>query len=48
MPRKSRKSRIDAPGAMYHIIVRGIDRQQIFENDEDRNNFLSKLGVILK
>jgi REP element-mobilizing transposase RayT len=33
---------------MHHIIVRGIDRQIIFENDEDRNNFLSRLGVILK
>lgn len=42
-----RKSRIDAPGAMHHIIVRGIDRQKLFNNDEDRNNFLSRLGVIL-
>jgi len=42
-----RKSRIDAPGAMHHIIVRGIDRQKIFKKDEDRNNFLSRLGVIL-
>ncbi|MBU1180974.1 MAG: transposase [Pseudomonadota bacterium] len=42
-----RKSRIDAPGAMHHIIVRGIDRQQIFENDEDRNNFIGRLGIIL-
>jgi hypothetical protein len=39
-----RKSRIDAPGAMHHIIVRGIDRQIIFENDEDRNNFIGRLG----
>ena len=42
-----RKSRIDAPGAMHHIIVRGIDRQKLFKNDEDRNNFLSRLSVIL-
>jgi len=42
-----RKSRIDAPGAMHHIIVRGIDRQKLFKNDEDRNNFLSRFGVIL-
>ena len=42
-----RQSRIDAPGAMHHIIVRGIDRQKIFENDEDRNHFQSRLGVIL-
>ena len=42
-----RKSRIDAPGALHHIIVRGIDRQKIFENDEDRDHFLSRLGIIL-
>ncbi|MFH1976833.1 MAG: transposase [Pseudomonadota bacterium] len=43
----ARKSRIDAPGAMHHIIVRGIDRQKLFNKDEDRNNFLSRLSVIL-
>ena len=32
---------------MHHIIARGIDRQKIFENDEDRNHFLSRLGIIL-
>lgn len=25
-----RKSRIDAPGALHHIIVRGIERRKIF------------------
>ena len=25
-----RKARIDAPGALHHIIVRGIDRKKIF------------------
>ncbi|MDI6687945.1 MAG: transposase [Desulfobacterales bacterium] len=42
-----RKSRIDAPGALHHIIVRGIERRQIFEADADRDNFLSRLGDIL-
>ena len=42
-----RKSRIDAPGALHHIIARGIDRRQIFENDADRDHFLSRLGDIL-
>jgi len=42
-----RKSRIDAPGALHHIIVRGIERRQIFETDADRDNFLSRLGDIL-
>ena len=42
-----RKSRIDAPGALHHIIARGIDREKIFENDGDRDHFLSRLGDIL-
>jgi len=27
-----RQSRIDAPGALHHIISRGIDRQKLFES----------------
>jgi REP element-mobilizing transposase RayT len=43
-----RKSRIDAPGALHHIIARGIERRQIFENNADRDSFLARLGDILK
>ena len=43
-----RKARIDAPGALYHIICRGIERRKIFDDDADRNNFLQRLGIILK
>ncbi len=42
-----RKARIDAPGALHHIIARGIDRCEIFKDDTDRHNFLDRLGVIL-
>ena len=42
-----RKARIDAPGALHHIILRGIERRKIFYDDGDRNNFLKRLGVIL-
>jgi putative transposase len=42
-----RKSRIDAPGALHHIIARGIDRKTIFDDDADRDNFLDRLGNIL-
>jgi len=41
-------SRIDAAGAVHHIVVRGIEGKNIFENDDDRNHFLSKLGDILQ
>jgi putative transposase len=42
-----RKSRIDAPGALHHIIARGIAKNRIFIDDRDRKNFLSRLGSIL-
>ena len=42
-----RGSRIDAPGALQHIIARGIDRKRIFTDDADRDNFIDRLGNIL-
>ncbi len=43
-----RQARIDAPGALHHIIIRGIERRKIFLDHADRNNFLDRLGTILK
>jgi len=31
-----RKGRIDAPGALHHVIIRGIERRKIFLSDDDR------------
>ena len=42
-----RKARIDTPGALHHIIGRGIERRDIFKDDKDRDNFLNRLGNIL-
>jgi len=42
-----RKARIDAPGALHHIIVRGIEQRQIFRDDRDRDQFIQRLGDIL-
>jgi len=42
-----RRARIDAPGALHHIIIRGIERQAIFRNTADREDFLKRLGDIL-
>ena len=35
-----REARIDVPGALHHIIVRGIERRKIFYDDKDRNNLM--------
>jgi REP element-mobilizing transposase RayT len=42
-----RKARIDAPGALHHIIVRGIERRRIFSDDRDRNNFIDRLEEVI-
>jgi REP element-mobilizing transposase RayT len=42
-----RKARIDAPGALHHIICRGIERRKIFDDNVDRDNFLERLGNVL-
>jgi REP element-mobilizing transposase RayT len=42
-----RKARIDAPGALQHIIVRGIEGKRIFYDDIDRDNFVKRLTAIL-
>jgi len=43
-----RRSRIDAAGALHHVMVRGIERGKVFRIDEDRNHFLERLGGILE
>ena len=42
-----RKSRIDTPGALHHIIARGIERRVIFCDDHDRDDFLKRLGSVI-
>jgi len=39
-----RRARLDIPGALHHIMVRGINKSTIFEDDEDRVQFLNRLG----
>ena len=43
-----RQSRIDAPGALHHIMVRGIERRKIFRDNKDKDNFAERLGDIIK
>ena len=42
-----RSARLDAPGVLHHIMVRGIERRSIFRHDLDRQNFLKRLEVLL-
>jgi len=42
-----RQARIDAPGALHHIMVRGIERKVIFRDATDRDSFVARLGKVL-
>ena len=39
-----RQARLDIPGALHHIMVRGINKANIFDDDEDKSRFLERLG----
>ena len=43
----SRGPRLDCPGAVHHLIVRGIERRRIFRSDHDRHRFLDRLGALV-
>ena len=42
-----RTARIDLPGLLQHVIVRGIERRDIFVDDRDRRLFLERLSQLL-
>ena len=42
-----RQARLDAPGVLHHIIIRGIERRQIFKDNNDREDFLARLEKLL-
>ena len=39
-----RQARLDVPGALHHIMVRGINKANIFDDEEDKARFLERLG----
>ena len=43
-----RNARIDKPGLLQHVIVRGIERRPIFLDEQDKKVFLLRLGQLLK
>lgn len=43
-----RQARIEAPGLLYHVIARGIERSEIFKEPDDYEFFLSRLGRVLR
>ena len=42
-----RLARLDAPGVIHHVIIRGIERRKIFRDNKDRNDMIERLGDLL-
>jgi putative transposase len=42
-----RTARLDTPGILHHVMIRGIERRKIFTDNEDRNNFIDRLSTLI-
>ena len=42
----ARRARVEYPGALYHVITRGNQRQRIFRDDRDREKYLEILSSL--
>jgi REP element-mobilizing transposase RayT len=42
-----RQSRLDAPGILHHVIIRGIERREIFQDRKDQDNLVGRLTELL-
>jgi putative transposase len=39
-----RQARLDIPGALHDVMLRGIDKMPIFKDNGDKEKFLQRLG----
>lgn len=39
-----RQARLDAPGTVHHVIIRGIEKRRIVDDDEDREEFVQRVS----
>lgn len=43
-----RLARLDAPGVLHHVMGRGIEKNYIFLNNKDRNDFICRLSMLVE
>jgi len=43
-----RQARLDTPGTLQHVMIRGIEGKSIFRDNQDRKDFVSRLGNLAK
>jgi hypothetical protein len=40
-----RQARLDAPGTLHHVIIRGIEKRRIIDDKVDQENFVSRMKI---
>ena len=43
-----RQARLDAPGTLHHVMIRGIERSVIFKDDQDNRPGVTHLKAPVK
>jgi putative transposase len=43
-----RNARLDVPGTLHHVMVRGIERTNIFQDEEDRQAFVERIRSLVQ
>ncbi len=41
-----RQARLDSPGTLHHVMVRGVEKRRIVDDETDRRNFVRRLGAL--
>ena len=41
-----RQARLDSPGTLHHVIIRGIEKRRIVDDEQDRREFVRRLGLL--
>ena len=43
-----RQARLDGPGTLHHVMIRGIEKGSIVEDDDDQREFVRRLGAVAR
>ena len=41
-----RQARLDSPGTLHHVMIRGIEKKRIVVDEQDRKDFVRRLGLL--
>jgi len=41
-----RRARLDAPGTLHHVMIRGIEGKRIFRDTQGRKDFVTRIRIL--